>query len=279
MGKVVGFVNQKGGVGKTSLLYQMAYTLAFLKKRVLCLDLDPQANLTLLVRQRFNHLFPDRHDESSLHLYHLLVNSVKELKSLHCPVLVSDVLKESDGVYFLPSGSELSGLDLTFSQLQATPKQLVLKRFLDRSGLLEQYDWILLDAPPTLGLMMVNILCACDGLLIPFRPDLFSFHGFRLVEEVVEQIKDMELVKPPSLYGLLPNFIDERRKQEMMDLQQIREDLKEKVLVYPPLKQKVILSKLNAHGQHIFDSRHKDYGELQEHFLQWASLLEGACER
>jgi hypothetical protein len=78
---------------------------------------------------------------------------------------------------------------------------------------------------------------------------------------------------------LLPNFIDERRKQEMMDLQQIREDLKEKVLVYPPLKQKVILSKLNAHGQHIFDSRHKDYGELQEHFLQWASLLEGACER
>jgi chromosome partitioning protein len=271
--KIVGLINQKGGVGKTSLLYQLAYTFAHQGKKVLCLDLDPQANLTLLVEQRKKTRSSQYHLVSSFHLYHLLVNSVRELRALHQPVLVSDILIESDGVCFLPAGSELSGLDLTLSQIQTTPKQLVLKRFLERSGLLDQYDFILLDAPPTLGLIMVNILCACEGLLIPFRPDLFSFHGYRLIEDVLDQIQEMNLVACPKILGLLPNMVDERRKQDVLDLQEMAEEVQGKIPLYPALKQKALFAKLNAQGHHLFEFQQKEYAELQEHFLQWATRI------
>src|SRR3990167_2458659 len=130
-GKIIAFMNQKGGVGKTSLCYNLAYALHSQGKKVLCLDLDPQANLTFL--------FQKKNQANELNIFHLMINSIKELKPLHTPVLFSQVLiKNSNGVAFdlIPSGQSLSGFELTVAGIQM-PRQLILKKFIEKNSLNE----------------------------------------------------------------------------------------------------------------------------------------------
>ena len=100
MGKVISFINQKGGVGKTTMAFNAAHALARNGHKVLAIDLDPQANLSLLFKA-----------DTETNIYHLLVNSIKELKRLHAPAMLSEVLVKGS-VDLLPAGQELSGFDL-----------------------------------------------------------------------------------------------------------------------------------------------------------------------
>ena len=154
-GKVISLLNQKGGVGKTTMAFNVAHALARQEKRVLCLDMDPQANLSLLCSRGVS-LKKDNH------IFHLLINSIRELKALHTPSVFTDVVVRGDEIDLLPSGDELSGFELSVAGI-SSPRQLILKRFLEKSNILNFYDYVVIDGPPTLGLLVVNILCATDG--------------------------------------------------------------------------------------------------------------------
>ncbi len=266
-GKVIALMNQKGGVGKTTMAFNIAHAFAHQGKKVLCLDMDPQANFTSL----FDIATPD------LHIHHLLVNTIKELKALHTSALISDVIvktKQEDGVQIdlLPAGQELSGFELTVAGINA-PRQLFLKKFIEKYELRSQYDVIVIDGPPTLGLLVVNILCACDGVLYPFVPDRFSEQGLKNIQQVVSDIADMEITSTPKNLGYIPNLFDTRRKQATSDLANIKDTLGE-AFVYEPFTNKVQFGKSLAQRKSVFQYKSTEYKDLQRQFTQMTETVQ-----
>lgn len=263
-GKVIAFLNQKGGVGKTTVAFNTAFALKAQGKRVLCLDLDPQANLTYLFGIE---------DVEGYSLYNLLLNSIRELKGLHTSCLVSDLLVQKDGVDLIPSSGDLSGFELTVAGI-SVPRQLILKKFIEKNGLTHLYDYIVIDCPPTLGLLVINSLCASDGVIVPFRPDDFSRKGLNAFYEVLENIDDMGVVKVPEILLHVPNLVDARRKQEQDDLVNIVNQLGSDSKVMEPIHNKSQLVKALGQRKSVYDYSSKEYAPLQESFTKIANVIE-----
>lgn len=268
MGKIISFINQKGGVGKTTMAFNSAFALAEKGKKVLAIDLDPQANLTLLFEAK-----------NAVNLHHLLVNSIKELKVLHAPALLSEILHYSKGnavVDLIPGGQELSGFDLTVAGINA-PRQLILKKFLEINNLKERYDYIIIDCPPTLGLLVINALCASDGVIIPFKADDFSLKGLEHFYQVLSDIEDMGIVKSPDIVLHVPNLVDLRRKQESDDLTKIIETVEHEIgegKVFSPFLNKAGLVKSLSSRKSVFDFKGQDFHDLREKFTGIADKIE-----
>lgn len=268
MAKVITFLNQKGGVGKTTLSFNTAHALKSAGHKVLCIDMDPQSNLSLLFDV-------DTYETEAPHIYNLLINSIRELKSLHTEHNWLDVLVKGE-VDLLPAGQELSGFELSVAGINS-PRQLILKRFLEKNHILDSYDYIIIDSPPTLGLLVVNILCAAQGLMVPFRPDEFSKKGLGHLNEVLLDIEDMGVTDTPKVLAHIPNLVDARRKQEGDDLQRIIDGLAgelEEGAVVEPFYNRAPLVKSHAQKKSVFDYQSKDFKGLQSQFNQLVHIIE-----
>ena len=264
-GKIISLMNQKGGVGKTTMAYNMAHALNAKGHKVLCIDMDPQFNFSLL----FGH-----HVDDEKNIFHLLINSIKELKALHTETLFSDVLiKTEKGIDILPAGQELSGFELTVAGINA-PRQLILKKFIEKNQLTHMYDYIVIDGPPTLGLLVVNILCACDGVLFPFIPDSFSEQGLKNIRNVLIDIDDMGIVETPKILGYIPNLFEGRRKKSREDFEHIRDEFTDGE-IFAPFLNRATFAKSMSQRKSVFDYEAIDYKELQNQFLDVVKSVEG----
>ena len=164
------FLNFKGGTGKTSLSVSYAYRLAELGHRVLLLDLDSQGHAT-------RHLgIPG--EECQYTLYDVLIKGVPIRDAL-----VKTSLAEFD---LLPANLGMSTIDLSLMPMAG--REYRLKKALATLG--DQYDFIVLDAPPSFGLLNLNALMAADDLVVPVLPDFLSFHGLKLLFETVGELED-----------------------------------------------------------------------------------------
>jgi chromosome partitioning protein len=263
-GRVIALMNQKGGVGKTTMAFNLAHAFSHQGKKVLCIDMDPQSN--------FSSLFDLANMDDRRNVHHLLINSVKELKALHTSTFLNDVIiKGADGIDLIPSGQELSGFELTVAGIQA-PRQLILKKFIEKFELRSQYDVIIIDGPPTLGLLVVNILCATDGVLYPFVPDRFSEQGLKNIQQVVADIADMEITSTPKNLGYIPNLFDTRRKQATTDLEQIKVTLGEGT-VHEAFTNKVQFGKSLAQRKSVFHFKSNEYKDLQRQFVNMTETV------
>ncbi len=264
-GKVISFLNQKGGVGKTTMAFNTAHALAENGASVLCIDMDPQANLS--------YLFDIETKEQGLtSIFQLLINSVRELSPLHRPALWTDCICKSGKIDVLPAGQDLSGFELTVSGI-SSPRQLILKKFIEMNALKSVYDYIVIDGPPTLGLLVVNILCASDGALVPFRPDEFSHKGLSHFYEVLEDINDMEISNIPDVLAHIPNLMDSRRKQESEDLDMISKSLGPEAVVVEPFLNKAQLVKSQSQKKSVFAYSSKEFLPLQSQFSEMAQII------
>ena len=258
LGRVIALMNQKGGVGKTTMAFNLAHAFAHQGKKVLCIDMDPQAN--------FSSLFDIPANDDRKNIHHLLINSVKELKALHTSTFLNDVIiKTEENIDLIPSGQELSGFELTVAGINA-PRQLILKKFIEKFELRSQYEVIIIDGPPTLGLLVVNILCATDGVLYPFVPDRFSEQGLKNIQQVVSDIAEMEITSTPKNLGYIPNLFDTRRKQATTDLEHIKETLGEGT-VHEAFTNKVQFGKSLAQRKSVFHFKSNEYKDLQRQFV------------
>lgn len=260
-GKIIALMNQKGGVGKTSMAFNLAHALAHKGNKVLCIDMDPQANLS--------SLFDIQPDESK-NIYSLLVNSIRELKNLHSDIMLTDCLIKSGKVDLLPAGQALSGFELTVAGINS-PRQLILKRFIERNDLTHIYDYVVIDGPPTLGLLVVNILCAVNGVLFPFIPDAFSEQGLKNIHQAVQDVEDMGISQTPKILGHIPNLYEKRRKQTNQDFDQIFENIKDELgggKVFNPFYNRANFAKSMASKKSVFDFEAVEYKELQHQFLE-----------
>lgn len=265
-GKVVALMNQKGGVGKTTMAFNLAHALANKGHKVLCLDMDPQFN--------FSSLFKIENLDKRPNIFNLLINSVRELRALHTTTFLSDALVKTDNpnIDVIPSGQLLSGFELTVAGISA-PRQLILKKFIDKNELRSIYDYIVIDGPPTLGLLVVNILCATDGVLFPFIPDSFSEQGLRNIQQAVEDIEDMGIVKVPINLGYIPNLFEGRRKQSNQDFEHMKSEFKD-AHVFEPFLNRAHFAKSMSSKKSVFDFKNADFKELQGQFSTIAENVE-----
>lgn len=279
-GKVVSILNQKGGVGKTTMTFNLAHALAEGENKVLCIDMDPQGNLS--------HLFSNGDAIENGSVFNLLVNSIRELKPLHTDVIPTELIRAKGSIDYICASQDLSGFELTVAGIKS-PRQLVLKNFIKKNRLRDYYDFILIDGPPTLGLIVVNIITASDGVIVPFQPDQFSRKGLEHFHDVVFEVEEMGIGEDTKILGYIPNLVDSRRKHTGVEMDQINGLLSglskdsaaamsevdsDGINLFGPFPNKVQLFKASHEGKSVFDFKSKEYEEVKVKFREMARSVE-----
>ncbi len=201
MAHIIAFANHKGGVGKTTSVANIGAALHQKGNRVLLVDLDAQQNLTSCF------LPDDKVEALEVSIYDALVG--KE------PLPVITI---KDGLSIVPSGIELARAEIDLSQKLA--REQLLKRLLQPRA--EEYDFILLDCPPSLGVITTNALTAAEALYIPLTAEALPLKGLRMLEAVVEEVK--ESINPTlSLSGVFVTRYNTRKSLNNMVLETIAE--------------------------------------------------------
>ncbi len=190
--KIIAIANQKGGVGKTTTAVNLGTALQLVGKKVLLLDFDPQANLS-------SYLGFENDDKPTI--AHLMMSFVTG-----SPVDVKDTIRrsEANSIDYIPADINLANAD--YYLLQAISRERVLSRILSNE-VFKQYDYILIDCLPSLGVLLSNALSAADGIIIPVQAQKFALDGLTMLTNIYEQIKDA--VNPRlELVGVLPTMVD-----------------------------------------------------------------------
>jgi chromosome partitioning protein len=235
MPKTIAIVNQKGGVGKTTTVINLASGLSLLGQKILIIDLDPQGNSTSGLGVDKSQL-----DNS---IYNILLRemSIKEtLKKIN--------LTNNKKISICPSVSDLSGADIELYNLE--DREWILKQAIS-NGNLDDYDYILIDCPPSLSLLTINAFTAADSLLIPVQCEFFAMEGLAQLNKTIELI--MSRLNPSlEIEGLLLTMYDSRNNICKTVAAEIKDFFKEKVLkTFIP--KNVKLAEAPSFGKCIFD--------------------------
>ena len=200
VGKVIAIANQKGGVGKTTTAINLGGALAQIGKRVLCLDLDPQANLTVGLGIDINTV--------EKNIANVLIDPDVPLAS----IIRATKTKHVD---VAPATLELSSAEVEL--FNAIGREMALRDKLT-ADITDRYDYVLIDCPPTLGLLTLNAMVASDGVIIPVQTQYYSLKGVAALLRIINTVKG-RLNPNLKVYGLLPTFYDSRTilARDMLD--------------------------------------------------------------
>src|SRR6202022_4104355 len=214
MARIISISNQKGGVGKTTTAVNLGAALAEVGQRVLLLDLDAQAHLTM-------NMGVKTPDDIHLTIYNLLVDPATS---------VNDVIQvsESMGLHFIPANIELAGAEgQLFTELG---REGILKEKLLPAK--RRYDFIIIDCPPSLSLLTINAFVAADEVIIPLQCEYFGMKGMQQLLNTIERIR-AKLNPKLHVAGILPTIYKARTLHSQEVLQMVKQHFGDKVFDFP----------------------------------------------
>ena len=247
MSKVIAVTNQKGGVGKTTTSVNLSAALAYMGKKVLLVDIDPQANATQGIGV----------DRSSLSL--TVYDAIKD-------IIISTDVKNLD---IVPANIDLAGVEIELSQVKSGREQRIRNAL---ETVKERYDFVIIDCPPALGLLNTNALTASDAVLIPVQCEYYALEGLtQLLNTILltQKVFNEKL----TIEGVLLTMLDSRTNLGIEVSQEVRKYFREKVydVVIP---RNIKLSEAPSEGLNIFD-----YDNTSEGAKAYAKLAKEVVKR
>lgn len=235
MGRIIAIINQKGGSGKTTTTVNLGAYLASFGNSVLLIDLDPQANTTV-------HLGLKPH-EITKSIYNVMMD-----EKLFSEVIYEMPLKN---LFLAPANINLSGVEIELAGMVG--REMALKDAIEKIS--NNYSYILIDCPPSLGLLTVNALTVAKEIIIPVQTEFFALEGMGKLFHTVEIIKK-RLNKDLRVTGIIPTMFDARTNLSREVMEKIREYFGEKVYK-TAIRKNVKLAEASSHGKPIllYDTR------------------------
>ncbi len=226
MARVIAFANQKGGVAKTTTTLNLGVALAEQGKRVLAIDLDPQGNLTM--SQGWN---PDEIDRS---MFDVLVHRLP----------ITEIIRTNE-IDVAVASIDLAGAEMSLSSM------IGRERALDKAlqAVQESYDYILIDTPPSLGLLTINAFVAAQGVIVPVQCEYLSLRGLVQLENTLTMIRE-NLNPNVAIQGILPTMFDKRLLHSREAVEILRENFGDLVLE-TKIKKTVRYAEAPVKGQSI----------------------------
>src|SRR5215831_7466078 len=253
--RVIAMVNNKGGVGKTTCALNIAAGLARKDRRVLIIDVDPQANASLV-------LLGSKLFELPRSIYDVLLEQDRHIREIIVATPIA-------GLDLAPSQTSLANAELNLASIRG--RERVLRRGMAQG--LEGYHYVLIDCPPSLGLLTINALLAASEVYIPIAMTYLALEGVGQVMDAIEAVKRDLDHSTLAITGVIPTFFDGRTRLSKEILQSIRNYFGAVVFAIS-IRKNVKLDEAQSHHQSIFDYAPRSVGALE-----FESLVEEVMQR
>ncbi|GGF95302.1 sporulation initiation inhibitor protein Soj [Paenibacillus albidus] len=252
MSKIIAIANQKGGVGKTTTSVNLGASMATLGKRVLLVDIDPQGNTT-------SGVGINKADVANC-IYDILINEVEPQETI--------LETRIEGLHIIPATIQLAGAEIEL--VSTISRELKLKKALN--AVKGNYDYIIIDCPPSLGILTINSLTAADSVIIPIQCEYYALEGLSQLLNTVRLVQK-NLNPHLQIEGVLLTMLDARTNLGIQVIEEVKKYFQEKVY-RTIIPRNVRLSEAPSHGQSIitYDSRSKGaevYLELAKEVISY----------
>ena len=244
MRRTIAIANQKGGVGKTTTAINLSACLAEKGKKVLAVDMDPQGNMT-------SGLGVDK-DSVENTIYNLIIGEAKMEE-----VLIKDVLENLD---IIPTNIDLSGAEIEL--LDVEEKEYIVRNEINK--IKDNYDFIIIDCPPSLSMLTINAMTTADSVLVPIQCEYYALEGLSQLIHTVKLVRD-RLNPKLTIEGVVFTMYDARTNLSLQVVENVKDNL-EQTIYKTIIPRNVRLAEAPSHGMSInqYDTRSTGIQSQQE---------------